>query len=129
MADIVHTRQQIRIKIRLEMRFKQFPAVNIQLILIRIDHVDLRITVDRLHTLKQRIRRQRVVVIGQNDEIALRHIDGSVGISRDSLIFTQNHVADSLVLHGIPLKHALRALASGASVRHADLPVLIGLCP
>ena len=80
------------------MRFKQFSAVDIQLVLIRVDHIDLRITVNRLHTLKQCIRRQRVVMIGQNDKIALGHIDGSVGVARNPLILSENNVADSLIL-------------------------------
>ena len=63
MTDIVNAGQQIRVKIWLEMRIKQSLPIHIQLVLIGINHIAVRLLIDRFHHLVKGIGRQSIIVV------------------------------------------------------------------
>ena len=65
MTDVVDTPQKINIKIRFKIRTVIFFAVHADFILIRIDYVSLRIIIQYLYDLIQRVRRHNIIVILQ----------------------------------------------------------------
>ena len=129
MADIVDAREQVGVEIRLEMRVEQRPAVHVKLVLVGVEHLAVRVLIHCRRHLKQRVLRQRIVMIRQNDEIALCHADGGVRVSGDAEIIAQVKKAETAVACGVLPHHPVHdfSLALRASVCHADLPVFVGL--
>ena len=111
------------------MRIEQRAAVHIQLILIGIDHVAVRVFVDGLCHLIERMLWDGVVMVGQNDEISLRHPEGRVGVAGNAQVISQLRHMEAAVLLGVLCHDAAhnRALTLRASVGHAYLPVSVGL--
>ena len=101
MADIVDAGEKIRIKVRLKMRIKKGSSVHVQLVLIRINHLAVRVLIHGFCHLIKRMGRNGVIVIGQNDKVAGSHLKSRVGVPGDSQIFAQNLVADPRILLGV----------------------------
>ena len=97
MADIVDARQKIRIKIRLEMRVKQFISIHVKLVLIGIEDIAVFILIQFFRALKERIRCQTVIMIRKNNEITFCHLKGGIRISGDTAVFPQYLIADPRV--------------------------------
>ena len=97
MADIVDARQKIRIKIRLEMRVKQFISIHVKLVLIGIEDIAVFILSQFFRALKERIRCQTVIMIRKNNEITFCHLKGGIRISGDTAVFPQYLIADPRV--------------------------------
>ena len=88
MADIVDAPKQINVKIRFKVGIEQRPAVHVHLVLVRVNHVCLRMLVDGLHHLVEGVGRKGIVVIRQHDKVSCRHIHGRVCIAGNSLVLS-----------------------------------------
>ena len=127
MADIVDAAQQIRVKIRLKMRVKQRSPIHVHLILIRIEHLTFRMFADRFRALIQSVLRHGVIVIRQDNIISPGHGNGGIGVKGDPSVFVQLFIPDAWIPVHIPLYSPKYAGVLRASVRHAQLPVFVGL--
>ena len=127
-ADIVVAAQVIDGKIRLEMQHDHVvDAVALEGDLIAVNIIRARL-IDGLHILVEHSRVQDIVVIQKGDIIARGQLQALVGVARDALVVLQHMVDDARILRGVfltDLSH-VRVLVI-ASVRQAQLPVLIGL--
>ena len=103
-----------------------FP-VSVHLVLIRVEHVDRRLLLQRLRRLKECVRRQQIVMIQQAHKIAGRHSERLVCISGDALIFRKLLHTDAGVFLRILRKHAPHHVIFRAGIHNAKLPVIVGL--
>ena len=102
-------------------------AVALEGNLIAVNIIRARL-IDGLHILVEHSRVQDIVVIQQGDIIARGQLQALVGVARDALVVLQHMVDNARILRGVfltDLSH-IRVLVV-ASVRQAQLPVLIGL--
>ena len=63
MANIVYGTQQVQIEIRFEMGLEKLISIHSHLVLIRVEDFQLWILIVSLHTLKQRVGRQDIVMV------------------------------------------------------------------
>ena len=111
MTYVVNGSQQIRIEVTLEVRFKIVSVLKINLILIRIDHLNLGMLIDSLGTLIERIKLKLVIMVCKNYVVPVRHIDGSIGIVGNAEILFQHSILKSRIPPMELLKHFSRKLS------------------
>ena len=81
MAYIIDAGQQIRVKIRFEMRVEESLSIHVQFIFIGINDLAVRIFIDCLHHLIKSIGRKCIVMVSQDDKVSPGHIQGCIGIA------------------------------------------------
>ena len=80
-------------------------AILVDLVFVGIDHVHIRPSIDRQCILKERVRREHVIVIEKSDKIACRDRKSAVTRRRDmSVLLTKNEPYAWIVL-GIFFEH------------------------
>ena len=126
MADVVVDVQQIVVEVRLEIRLGVEPLV-IDLVLVGVDHLRLRVLIDNLHVLKERIACYQVVVVAKGDKVALRSGNGLICIFRDLQLLSGIDGPDSRLLLLQLLEKSGERRVRPASVREDELPLRVGL--
>ena len=97
MANIIHAAKQIHVKIGFEMRLEELLSVHAHLIFIRIDHIHRRIFIQCRCKFKQRIGRDKVIMVHQHNIIALCHRKRPVCVAGNPLVLSKRHIADPLI--------------------------------
>ena len=130
-ADVIDCTKKIRVIIRLKMRLKKFVPIHGHFIFVRIDHQCLRLLVESLHTFKQCMRCQLIVMVCKCNKIPGRCFYGTicilgdlqctvVGDHFDPFIFGRNFFQDSCDRRIIPA--AARDFRSSAIGEFSPLP-------
>ena len=86
MRDVVVGAKQVRVVVRLEVRAVVDVGRIHELVLVRVDDVDLRIRIDRLHDLEAGVLLHRIVVVREHDPVAGSHLDGLICIAGDTRV-------------------------------------------
>ena len=89
------------------------------LVLVRIEHVRVRKTLNFPHALKKCRRMKLIVMVTEHDIVAVRKVQRSVGVLCNSKIVRKLHIAHpvSSKAVNIRLNHLLDRVALTASVR------------
>ena len=87
MTDVIYCRKKLRTVVRLKVRFEVIRRCKIDLILITVQELRFGMGIDCSYNLIKSIRRELIVVVGENDEISFRHTNRPVCVAGDALIF------------------------------------------
>ena len=121
---IVIRAEKIRAEIRLEVRAVINARRIHDLILIRVERINLRVLIKSFHDLIAGIFLDCVVVIAQHDEIAGCHLNGLVGVSGNTCVHGKSLIDDAIVGQ-ILLTDMFLDLVFGTAVREANLNVSV----
>ena len=102
-------------------------AIGRQDVVVRIDHIGLRLVVQRLRYGKKSMGLEHVVVVEQSHELTLRHLERDVGVPRNAEIARQAPDPQARITAGIVLQQIGHGRRGGAAVHQAQLPVRIAL--
>ena len=128
MTDIVDAPEKVRIVVCFEMGLKESLPVKIDLVLVRVKELCGGMVRNGLCRLVKGVRRQLVVMIAEDDVVALCKLQGCVGIFRDPQVPVKGLIAKALIRCGIFLQHLLNAAVRLLrAVRKDDLKAGIGL--
>ena len=109
------------------MRLKMSLAFKIHLVLIRINHVHIRMQLKHSEQFIQGILCQKIIMVQQTDIIPLCHKKRCIGIARDPSVLRKLFIADPRILPDIRFNNFPAAVILAASVRQTELQIFIGL--
>mgnify|MGYP007012691598 CR=1 FL=1 len=97
MRDVVVAAKQVDIEVRLEMRRDVLPLL-IEKILVAVERVESGVLFYLLRVLKQRKRIECIVVVKEDDVIALRPLDADIGVLCNPGVIDKIDNLDALVI-------------------------------
>ena len=124
MRDVVVAAKQVDIEVRLEMRRDVLPLL-IEKILVAVERVESGVLFYLLRVLKQRKRIERIVVVKEDDVIALRPLDADIGVRRNPGVIDKIDNLDALVIELI--ESGGEPLVLRAGIQQQKLPITVEL--
>ena len=97
MTDVIYCAQKIRIVVWFEMRLEEFMSIHRHLILIRIKDLHISVFIQCLHTFKQRIWCQFIIMICKRNIITRCNLNRSICIFRNLQWFLMRHYFNPLI--------------------------------
>ena len=137
-ADVVHGAEQVRVEVGLEVRLEVVDVLEVDLVLVGIEDLDVRMSIDRADALIEGLRLELVVMVSEDDEVAGRHADRGVGVLRDAEVLREGLIAEAAICSGVLGEDLLRCPSLGrvvldlrvrGCVHEADLELRVGLLP
>ena len=137
-ADVIHGAKQVRVEVGLEVRLEVVDVLEVDLVLVGIEDLDVRMSIDRADALIEGLRLELVVMVSEDDEVAGRHADRGVGVLRDAEVLRKGLIAEAAICSGVLGEDLLRCPSLGrvvldlrvrGCVHEADLELRVSLLP
>ena len=125
-CNVVVAAKQIRTVVRLKVRTVVDILRQEHLVLIGVYDIDFRILVHRSDNLVAGIFLQRIVMVGQHNEITCRHFDRSIGIAGNSIVLFESLIDDPRII-SVFFTDDLPRFIGRTAVRQADFYIGVGL--
>ena len=126
MGDQVVREKQIQVPVRFEIR-RVAHARLVDLVLVRVDELNIRVLSDRPRDPEQRVFGQCVVLVEEGDVLTVREFDCGVAGGRNVSVALSEHHFDASVLLCISAQHSTHGFVRRRVVSDAQLPVRVEL--
>ena len=126
MRDVVHGQQQVGVPVGLEERLDA-STVRIELVLVRIDEVEVRLLAEARHDFEERFGRERVVVIEQRHEVPRGLPERVVGSAGNAFVPREVLHPHPAFCRGVLVENVADVRPGRAIVDEMELPRRIDL--